>query len=297
MSMRVTERALLRTQQQAVSRAGRDAARAAEVAVSGKRFASASDDPAAAAAALASRSDLQAIRSSQAKAHSAVRMLDAQDAALGAVTDVLSRVRELAVQMSSATANAGDRASAAVEVASLRDALLAIANERVGDRRLFGGRATGADPFDASFAYAGDSSAVAVELAPGSDAQVTLAGDALFRGASGGPDLVAVLDDLEAALTASDATGIRATADATADGIDWIVTQRSASGAQRALADRVLERLDGLELARTQDIAAAEEADPVTAYSELASTRSAYEGALSALAASRPPDVWDRLFG
>lgn len=102
----------------------------------------------------------------------------AQEASLRSASDILIRVKELAIQASNGTYNAADRQTIALEVRALNDELLALANTQDAEgNAVFAGAATGASAFqkDATGAvkYLGDSTGV--ELAVGGNRKLNIA--------------------------------------------------------------------------------------------------------------------------
>jgi len=115
---------------------------------SGKRVSRASDDPAAAARAERAMASIGRSETSQ-RAVDASRVLMTQtESNLGAAGDLLQRARELMVSAGNAAYSDADRASVANELKSLRDQLLAVANQSDGaGTYLFGGQGATQQPF------------------------------------------------------------------------------------------------------------------------------------------------------
>jgi len=102
----------------------------------------------------------------------------AQEASLRSASDILIRVKELAIQASNGTYNAADRRTFALEVRALNDELLALANTQDAEgNAVFAGAATAAQAFqkDPSGAvqYLGDSTGV--ELSVGGNRALNIA--------------------------------------------------------------------------------------------------------------------------
>src|SRR6476661_7818691 len=86
---------------------------------SGKKFEKISDQPGAALQGLTYRSTLSHVEQYQKNAQDGIDWSTAMDGAIGNVTDVLHRVRELTVEASNASVNENDRKNIAVEIRSL----------------------------------------------------------------------------------------------------------------------------------------------------------------------------------
>lgn len=293
--MRVTAAQVYRSQLLRLRKRSSESARAQEVATSGRRLVRPSDDPVGAARSLRVRDMLGDVETARGKIATVHRELTHEETAIAGMTDVLSRVKELAVQMASPVADAGSRAAAASEVDGLRSQLIALANTDVAGRRLFGGSQIGSDPFDAAGNYLGDTAPVSVEIYNTSTVQVTMDGSQLIGGTGGGPDILQVLDDFSTALNANDITGVQNTLDPLTDSIDWVVQQRSLIGARMDLVERLDDHLQDVESSLVDERSAIEEADVVEAYSEVVRTKTAFESALQVTSAARTTDIFQLL--
>ncbi len=114
----------------------------------GRRVLRASDDPAAVSRAERARNALQRMDADQRALASQRATLAQAESALGQSVDVLQSVRELMLQASNGSLGTGDRQSIAQQVLSLREHLLALANQRdANGLALFGGPGCTAAPF------------------------------------------------------------------------------------------------------------------------------------------------------
>jgi len=294
--IRVTSTQFFRLQLESMRKAGRDAFAAQATAATGRRLNVASDDPVGAQQSILLRSlraDLTTARNKMDRANSELAM---QEQAISSMTDSLSRLREIAVQMANDTMSATDRLGAAAEVTEIKQSLIAQGNVQMGEKRLFGGQLTGADPFDALGNYLGDATAVNVSLPQGVSVQVTLRGDDVLRGASGGPDIILEVDNLITALNSNNTPGIQTAVDQMGQGIDLLVNQRSLIGGRMALIENLDAYFSTVEAGATRDISAVEDADAIEAFTELNRTQQAFEAAMQVSAASRRPNIFEMLF-
>jgi len=139
---------------------------------SGKRQLTAADDPIAAKNVLDLNARLGLTRQHQTNADAVSSRLALEDSVLGEITDVLHRVRELAVQGNSATLTSADRLGIARELEERLESLLALANTQDGNSEfLFAGFKTRTRPFAADgaggFSYSGDDGSRRLEVSPG----------------------------------------------------------------------------------------------------------------------------------
>lgn len=167
---------LLRTQQQVAS---------------GRRLLNPSDDPVAAARAL-EVTQAQAVNLGQATTRdNAKGNLGLADTQLQSATDLMARVRELAVQGGSAALSAADRRSIATELRARFDELIGLANGRDGTGLfLFGGYQTGNKPFSGSVengvVYGGDDGVRALGVSTSRSLAISNSGNDVFMNIKNG---------------------------------------------------------------------------------------------------------------
>lgn len=126
----------------------------------GRRILTPADDPVGAARVLALSQSVSVTEQFQANIDAAESKLQLEESALGSVTNILQRVRELALQGNNDTNTANDRDSIAVEVREMLDELFRLANSQdEAGEYLFSGFKTQTQSFvvsGTSFAYNGD---------------------------------------------------------------------------------------------------------------------------------------------
>jgi flagellar hook-associated protein 3 FlgL len=174
---------------------------------SGKRVIAPGDDPAAAALVVRHRIDENRFNAIGTAAQKAGDELNAADAALDNVGNLINRARQLATQLGSDSYGAADRTSGAQEVDGILRQVVTELNARFGERYLFGGFKDTAPPFDFSGAYQGDSGVRTVEVSPGLFEMASVDVSGLATGPTG---IVQTLTDLSTALKANDGAGARA---------------------------------------------------------------------------------------
>ncbi len=171
--------------QDALNRSRDSMIRNQEKGLTGKRINRPSDDPVGSMRVIQTQilEDRDATVTSNLEVASG--FLNLTDASLGELTDVLSRLKELSLQMSSSTNSTADaRESVKKEVDQLALRIVQIGNTRFGDRYIFGGHQTDKAPFDASGNYYGDEGKLEVEMDRGQRIAVNVAGVTPFFGVS-----------------------------------------------------------------------------------------------------------------
>ena len=189
--------------------------------------------------------------------------LSAEETALKNTSDVMYRVKELAVQAANDTLGAQDRQSIALELGTLRDQILSMANSQDSNGNyLFSGSKAGTPPYskDASGVvyYQGDQARMKVNVGdsrrmnlnmPGSDAFVRVVRDD-GKGAQTGVDFFQALDDLVTAVKSSDYSNIQrgisevdGLQQGVSEGLAQIGTDLTVVDMQNSVLDEVVLRL------------------------------------------------------
>ena len=148
--------------------------------------------------------------------------LTAEETALKNTSDVMYRVKELAVQAASDTLGAQERQSIALEIGTLRDQILSMANSQDSNGNyLFSGSRAGEPAFsqnsDGRVVYQGDHSRMKVNVGDNRRMNLNLPGSDIFtrvvrddgKGNKVGVDFFQALDDLTAAVKGADRTQIQ----------------------------------------------------------------------------------------
>lgn len=108
------------------------------------------------------------------------------DQTLGETQNIISRVRELAVQARSDTTSAQGRVTIAQEVRQLHRQLIQLANTEVSGQPVFAGTKTNAPPFvlgtGDTVSYQGNSESQSIAVGPNQTTQIVLPGDQVFTG-------------------------------------------------------------------------------------------------------------------
>lgn len=218
---------------------------AQEQASSGMRVNKPSDDPVAAAAARRETSRKALADAGKTATDQATTLLQGSDDALNGMFQALSRARDLASSSVSATVGPQDRIGTAIEVRSIRDQMVALANTNVAGRYVFGGRSDQTAPYQSDGTFVGDGETKQVQVLPGLKVNTSISGKAIFSGGNGAGDLFKTLDDLAKALDANDTSGIGASLGAIDANQSLVTNGRSQIGAMMSnvtVAAAVAER-------------------------------------------------------
>lgn len=253
-----------------------------------KRINSASDDPTGTRQALRLRAELAEVDSNIAGTESAASWTSATETALGSVTDIVHRVRELVLSAGNGTLKASDRQAIAGELSQYTEQLKSIGNAKVGDAYVFAGQDSKTPPYapGASDAYAGDGLPVARTIGPGQSVQVNVSGDAVLGGTPGDGKLLDTMRNAIAFLnsgTPADVESLRTTTlTALGTNLDTVLAARSTIGATANRVTLAESRLQDTKLAATEQLSNVEDVDLADALIRLSSQKTAYQASLQA---------------
>jgi flagellar hook-associated protein 3 FlgL len=167
---------------------------------SGKRILAPSDDPAGSATLLGLQQSLGITRQYQQNIAMARTGLNQEESTLASVTDMLDRVRELAVQANNSVLSDSDRRSIATELRQDLDHLLGLANTRDSNGEyIFAGYQARVQPFsvDAAgeYVYSGDGGQRFLQVGPSRQVAVNDSGLDVFVAIRNGNGTFVAQDD------------------------------------------------------------------------------------------------------
>ena len=157
-------------------------------AATGKKLTTPSEDPVGAVKVLANRSDLKNTEQFEKNIASAKIFLDTTESTLAQFGEAVIRTKELALQGASDTVGESQRAMIGSEISQISNSILEMANRRMGERFLFGGFKTQANPFNKDGEYKGDDGEIKIQNQQGGFVAMNLTGDRVFLGRAIGKD-------------------------------------------------------------------------------------------------------------
>lgn len=253
--------------------------RSQEQIASQQRIAKPSDDPSIFGQAILEKSALadndQWVRNIQ---FGSARVAVA-DQTLSQAQNLISRVRELAVQARSDTTSAQGRVTIAQEVRQLHRQLIHLANTEISGQPVFAGTKTDVPPFvlgvGDSVSYQGNGESQSIAVGPNQTTQIVLPGDQVFTG--GTTNIFTDLSNLLTALESNNGAGIEV-------GIGTLDQATAQIGLAQGQIGAIANRLDqayGTSLIVSEAIhrALSDETDTdlATALTELKLQETAYE--------------------
>jgi flagellar hook-associated protein 3 FlgL len=243
----------------------------------GKRIEKPSDDPLGAERAMRLNDQLESTTAYRTAVDESRSWLDATDTALGSLSDIAQRVRELTLQAANGSTTPAGRQSIKLEVDQLTEQLKTTLNSAYDGRRLFSGTATDTPPYSAATgdAYQGDSGTVVRQIGPGVSVQVNITGDDVLSG------LLPTLRTLSTHLQSNDVASLQGTDLQALDaGFDNLTAKRAQVG---EITNRVYaagQRLDDVFDVASAFLSKTEDADLPQALTDLSAQQNALQAAL-----------------
>lgn len=210
--------------------------------------------------------------------------LGTADTALQSVDSRLSRVQALTVQADNASLSPLARLAIAVELRTIADVLIDIANTDHLGRPIFGGTTGGADAYDANGTYLGDAGTVERTVSSGTTVQVNVTGPDLFGVEDPGDpatgnlfELVrSIADDIEAGVS------VAGSLDDLSAMHSRVHTAQATLGSRLGMVERIEARNMDTTLELKTSLSRAEDVDLTDAILGLKAQEAAYTAALSA---------------
>jgi flagellar hook-associated protein 3 FlgL len=265
--------------------------KAQEQLTTGKRLVRASDDPVASLQVMSTNTSLRALDQYKSTVQQASSRIATEDGALSQLSDLLTRVKQLAVSQAGDTATVSTRAVANQEVGQIFQQIIALANTRFGNEYLFGGDQSTTAPFavtgttGATLDFSnvtGASGQRSVQIADGQTFAATHDGKQIFADSG----VLAAVRDLSRALDPASPTygngGIASAMTSIDSALDSVQTLIGDTGARANALDSAGQNIDSLKTNLSTLKSNLQDVDMETAMTELTSRQLAYQAALVA---------------
>ncbi|WP_066388335.1 flagellar hook-associated protein FlgL [Neobacillus mesonae] len=247
---------------------------------SGKKFEKISDQPSATLQGLTYRTSLSQVEQYQKNAQDGIDWSTAMDGALGNVTDVMHRVRELTVEASSDTINENDRKNIAVEIRSLMQQVGNIANTAYGSGYLFSGTDLNTPPYQNGVLQQTNQIGKEWTIGQGISVNGKVHASAVFGFSVDGKNLFETLEGLAQTLEKGENPG--SLLNSIDSQTDNLITQRTVVGTNQNLLELAANKLDQAQFLTKKMLSDTEDTNIAEAFTELTLQETALKAALSA---------------
>ncbi len=266
--------------------------------VPGLRINEPSDDPIGAQQALDIKGFMAATDQYTRNIQTGTSWLSQMDSSMTQMSNVLTRAKELATQMSNGTYDAGERQSTANEVTQLRDQMLSLGNTQIAGKYVFGGFVSDRPPFvtadnipapgDKVGDYKGTDDPVNIQISHGSFIAINYSGGKLLRGGTppgtSGADIIGTLNGLITALNNHDPAGISNSISGLDSSLEQIQAAQGDVGARENRLESTGNVLANTKDYLTKNLSGKEDADYLQTLSDLSKQQTAYQATLAATA-------------
>ena len=254
---------------------------------SGRKYTTLSDDPVSLISALEIRSIIDETKQYERNVTYGILWTDSGEIAVRQTDEIISRAREIAVQMANATQSAATRASAAIEVGHLIEQMVALGNSQVAGEYIFSGQKTNISPFTydsvaGTVTYNGDENDIDIRVGRNNSATINKNGKDAFMDDDETSNLFTYLIDLKEALEGNDVSGIQDSLGNLSDAADYINEKIADFGAKRNKLDMKKYIYAELQLSNTERLSDIEDTDLAEAILNLKTKEVAYQAALTA---------------
>jgi len=246
---------------------------------SGKKLTQLSDSPGGSADLVSLTELASKINLYRTNADTGSYFLGVTESALSEVNDLVTSVYSKGSEAASEAVGADARATLALEIRSLRDQILALANSQARGRYIFAGSAVTSAPFviaGDSVANSGNDDVNSVLVSDGVEVQqgvpVSEAFDSIF----------AAIQTLLVAIDGNDVSGIGTALSQFSSALSDLGQVRGQVGVNLSLLDNVKANLDSQEASLKQRRSGIEDADMAKAIVQLNQTQTALKAAISA---------------
>ncbi|WP_411348145.1 flagellar hook-associated protein FlgL [Paenibacillus sp. WLX2291] len=253
---------------------------------SGKKINKPSDDPVGTTYALRYRAELAANDQYLNNTDEAKSWLNYSDTVMGQAGDVLTRIKELAVQAGSGTTDADGLKAVQSEVSELKNQLVNIGNSQLNGKYVFNGQELDKAPYELSSSVTSysdvitDTGGVTYGISEGVSLDVNVKGNDFFGNKTDIDNIFSTLDRLNTALASGDHEAITTEVTNIESRKDKMVTARAEIGAKTNRVELVNSRLDDRRLNVTTLQSQVEDADISETLIKTTTAQTIYQAAL-----------------
>jgi flagellar hook-associated protein 3 FlgL len=269
----------------------------------GKKINRPSDDPVVAMKGVMYRTNLQEVEQYKRNFSEAYNWVENSDAALDKVTSAVQRIREITVQASNGTYEAGQRESIAAEIDQLKEHIQELANTKVGDKYIFNGTDTLSKPVDLTQVppqTSSNANPVKIELSKGVYLTVNVDANNVFSNSTTPGDGKGLFSDIQGLIDklnnpASSGEDIGKYLGLIDDHVSTLLSTRAQLGARSNRLELMEARVDDQEVIANKLMSDNEDADIEQVITNLKTQEAVQNAALSVGARIIQPSLVDFL--
>jgi flagellar hook-associated protein 3 FlgL len=249
--------------------------KANEVASTGKRINTLSDDPVGLTQSLNIQSSLANITQMQRNIDYGESWLSSSESALTNVQNILSNTKALCVQMANGSSGADQRSAAAENVQNNLSEIVSLGNTNVSGNYIFSGTKTDTEPFDQDGTYNGDNNPFTIKISKNASVEIGSDGQAVFG------TVFDTLTNLKTALQSNDVNGIQDAIGKLDTNLNDITAKISDIGSKTNRMDIKKNIFQNLNLSDTTRLSNLQDADMAQAVMNVSAAQLTYQAALA----------------
>ncbi len=266
---------------------------------SGRRISRVSDDPTAAATALAERSAIGQVDQYTRASDSVSSRLAVVDTVLSDVVSKLTAAQSVGTAARGSTLTTTQRAALAQQMGGIRDALVDDMNATLHGRYLFAGAAVTTKPYvvtppATAAGYVGSPNEVRADVSGDRSATIAFDGRAITQG-SDAQDVFATLDQLIADVAAGNNDAIGTGLAALQRAFDRATAAQTRVGNDLAMIESQKLTLQQMKQSGTERLTKLEQVDMAEAITEMQHADAAYQASLGAIGTTSRTSLMDYL--
>jgi flagellar hook-associated protein 3 FlgL len=262
---------------------------------SGSRITKPSDDPIGAARALSFQEGVEQTGQYLSNIDQAQSWLNTTDSALGSVTEMLQRARELAVQAASGTMTPTDLNVVVAEVTQLQKDALDLSHAKYGAYYLFAGTRSDQPGYlmpsmsTTPGAYQGNSQQIVRAISPGVSLSINADAVTTFD------PVFDALSQLQSGVSSGSQTTIQGSLAALDTALNAVLTTRAQVGAKANRLEFLKSRLSEVQVNLTGLLSEVKDVDMAQAITNFSMAQITYQASLKASAQALQPSLLDYL--
>jgi len=210
------------------------------------------------------------------------------ESAMAEMGNVITRTKELALQLVNGTNNPDALTAGINELNQLKQQFILMGNTQMNGKYIFGGFKDDTPAFDTTGNFLGTDDAIMVEVDRNAPVQINYSGGDLLRGGtppgSTGTDIVAIFDNLANALSTNNMTTARAQLDELDNGLSQVLSFRTDIGARRNRLDAANGVIEEMKFSITKIMSDKQDVDLMQVISDLSKQQTSFEAAMAAAA-------------
>ncbi|GAV22537.1 flagellar hook-associated protein FlgL [Carboxydothermus pertinax] len=265
-----------------------DMEKSQEMLSNGKALTKPSDDPVKLLRAMKYRSDITQGEQYQRNLDDGLNWLNTTDTALGELSDLLQRVKELTVYGANSSLPQESLNSIAEEIRQIKEQVGVVANTQFAGKYIFGGTEVDKQPWDGT-AWQGNNSGVYFEIGNNIKVQVNTLGSPLFT------DVINTLDQIINHLTAGNVSALSSDLGSLDNNLNSVLAARADVGARTNRLELMQNRLLAQLESEKELLSKTEDADIAATIIDLKNQENVYRSALAVGARILPPTLVDFL--